>query len=78
MATPMPIRTAVEISTFGDGEEFMRLVVAGDDREDDGKGGAEKSDDGEGSGYRTASPDADHIGTGGAVLQPDHRGEEKR
>jgi hypothetical protein len=38
---------------LGDGEELMRLVVAGDDREDDGEGGAEKSDDGERSVYWT-------------------------
>jgi hypothetical protein len=38
---------------FGDGEELVRFVVAGDDREDDGEGGAEKSDDGECSVYWT-------------------------
>lgn len=38
---------------FGDGEELVRFVVSGDDGEDDGEGGAEKSDDGERSVYWT-------------------------
>jgi len=56
----------------------VRLVFSGDHGQDNGQAGREESDDGEGGGDGAASGDADDFGRGWAVLQADHRGEEKQ